>query len=552
MAVKRMEPTCEFCGKNRSTVYCRADTAKLCLSCDRQVHSANALSQRHSRSLLCDGCSVQPAGIRCFSHKLFLCQHCDKNVHRFGSGVHHKRRSVNCYTGCPSAAEFASIWGCNLDGDEKGGSVLGFFEEKGWDNDSGEGSSLNSLAGFGEDVGSWMDSSSSVVAASMAEPNSNVNAMLVSPEDSFGASETSKDHQFQSKQKHTIVQQLLDLQKLQPLSSMQLQKCQELQTHAPAQVQVDAQSMGSSLSRPLEGDLELQSHQLERNKKNQQQGQQNLQNEKMQHVSLLISESQHVKSDTNAEMTMQGDSFWRCSSASQSNQLWGQNMPDLGMCEDDDCCDTFHMSDVVLTLENYEDIFGGPQGEVASVFDDVEAACSSMDKDVSIADSSGCNANSYKASAAAPAGYMALSCEEPGKEGADGLPTTGGVVQGVTDLSGPNNMHSVLPVRSSLSFSLSSLSGESSAADCHDCGLSPVFLKEEPPWGPTNSDSAFSQARDNAMMRYKEKKKSRIFDKKIRYASRKARADSRKRVKGRFVKAGEAYDYDPLAMTRSY
>lgn len=36
------------------------------------------------------------------------------------------------------------------------------------------------------------------------------------------------------------------------------------------------------------------------------------------------------------------------------------------------------------------------------------------------------------------------------------------------------------------------------------------------------------------------------FGKQIRYASRKARADTRKRVKGRFVKSGEEYDYDPL------
>ncbi len=41
------------------------------------------------------------------------------------------------------------------------------------------------------------------------------------------------------------------------------------------------------------------------------------------------------------------------------------------------------------------------------------------------------------------------------------------------------------------------------------------------------------------------------FDKKIRYESRKARADIRKRVKGRFVKAGQAYDYDPAGTTRS-
>ncbi|KAE8695703.1 Detected protein of unknown function [Hibiscus syriacus] len=51
-----------------------------------------------------------------------------------------------------------------------------------------------------------------------------------------------------------------------------------------------------------------------------------------------------------------------------------------------------------------------------------------------------------------------------------------------------------------------------------------------------------AQNRDNAMLCYKEKKKHRRFDKQIRYESRKARADTRTRVKGRFVKAGEAPD----------
>ncbi|KAL0421615.1 UNVERIFIED_CONTAM: Zinc finger protein CONSTANS-LIKE 15 [Sesamum latifolium] len=46
--------------------------------------------------------------------------------------------------------------------------------------------------------------------------------------------------------------------------------------------------------------------------------------------------------------------------------------------------------------------------------------------------------------------------------------------------------------------------------------------------------------RGNAMQRYKEKKKTRRYDKHIRYESRKARADTRKRIKGRFVKANEA------------
>ncbi|CAN8304057.1 unnamed protein product [Cochlearia groenlandica] len=46
-----------------------------------------------------------------------------------------------------------------------------------------------------------------------------------------------------------------------------------------------------------------------------------------------------------------------------------------------------------------------------------------------------------------------------------------------------------------------------------------------------------AQNRGNAMRRYKEKRQKRRYDKTIRYESRKARADTRLRVKGRFVKA---------------
>ncbi|KAF9589057.1 hypothetical protein IFM89_018319 [Coptis chinensis] len=96
----------------------------------------------------------------------------------------------------------------------------------------------------------------------------------------------------------------------------------------------------------------------------------------------------------------------------------------------------------------------------------------------------------------------------------------------------------------SMSVSLSNLSCESSAGDYQDCGVSPIFLPGEPPWD-TNLETGCPQARDQAKMRYKEKKKNRTFGKQIRYASRKARADTRKRVKGRFVKAGEVFDYSP-------
>jgi hypothetical protein len=45
-----------------------------------------------------------------------------------------------------------------------------------------------------------------------------------------------------------------------------------------------------------------------------------------------------------------------------------------------------------------------------------------------------------------------------------------------------------------------------------------------------------SQERDSALSRYKEKKKTRRFDRHIRYESRKARAEGRTRIKGRFAK----------------
>ncbi|XAR64349.1 hypothetical protein NMG60_11024653 [Bertholletia excelsa] len=59
--------------------------------------------------------------------------------------------------------------------------------------------------------------------------------------------------------------------------------------------------------------------------------------------------------------------------------------------------------------------------------------------------------------------------------------------------------------------------------------------------GVTKADlELLAKNRGNAMLRYKEKKKTRRYDKHIRYESRKARADTRKRVKGRFVKATDA------------
>lgn len=103
---------CDYCSEARSMVYCRSDEAYLCLSCDRNIHSANALSKRHSRTLVCDKCNSQPAVVRCVDEKLSLCQNCDWECHNGSNAASgsHSCQTLNCYSGCPSAVELSSIW----------------------------------------------------------------------------------------------------------------------------------------------------------------------------------------------------------------------------------------------------------------------------------------------------------------------------------------------------------------------------------------------------------------------------------------------------------
>lgn len=107
-----MEKTCEFCAALRPVVYCKADAAHLCLSCDAKVHSANSLSNRHLRTILCDSCRNQPANIQCLDHLMILCRVCDKNLHDVSS--QHQKRAIRSYMGCPSAKVFAALWGFEL------------------------------------------------------------------------------------------------------------------------------------------------------------------------------------------------------------------------------------------------------------------------------------------------------------------------------------------------------------------------------------------------------------------------------------------------------
>lgn len=123
--LEKMGYQCDHCGEARSMVYCRSDAAYLCLSCDRIVHSANALSKRHSRTLVCDRCNSQPAFVRCIEEKVSLCQNCDWVGHNDSSNgsTTHNRQTLNCYSGCPSAVELSSIWSFMSESALENGSI---------------------------------------------------------------------------------------------------------------------------------------------------------------------------------------------------------------------------------------------------------------------------------------------------------------------------------------------------------------------------------------------------------------------------------------------
>ncbi|KFK25823.1 hypothetical protein AALP_AA8G166000 [Arabis alpina] len=72
---------CDTCRSAACTVYCRADSAYLCTSCDAQVHAANRVASRHERVRVCESCERAPAAFFCKADAASLCTACDSEIH---------------------------------------------------------------------------------------------------------------------------------------------------------------------------------------------------------------------------------------------------------------------------------------------------------------------------------------------------------------------------------------------------------------------------------------------------------------------------------------
>lgn len=417
--IGKMGYMCDFCGDQRSMVYCRSDAASLCLSCDRNVHSANALSKRHSRTLLCERCNSQPAFVRYVEQRISLCHNCDwmsQGTSTSASISSQKRETINCYSGCPSAAELSSIWSFVSDSPTGGNS------------------------GCEQELG-LMSISENSATNSWAPP------------------------QRKSKPDESIAPEVNDVQNL------------------------DSSSVWTSTMPGLS--------------------------------SMHLNVSQPAGSATSTPK-------------SGCHRTGGPEF-----CEDAGLYEDFNMDEVDLTLENYEELFGNALNQSEELFENGGIDSLFGPKYMSGADSHSQNAVDPEGSTARLANLVQPACSNAAS--ADSM---------MSSKTEPVHCFSSRPAHSTLSFSGLT---ESSAGDHQDCGASSMLLMGDPPWCPPGTESSFaSDSRSSAVMRYKEKKKTRKFEKRVRYASRKARADIRKRVKGRFIKAGDAFDYDPLSETRSY
>ncbi|CAN6200183.1 unnamed protein product [Urochloa humidicola] len=122
---------CDFCTDLPAVVYCRADSARLCLPCDRHVHGASTVSTRHARAPLCAACRAAAAAFRRGGADNFLCADCDFEEERHRDGDPpplDDRGAVEGYAGCPSIAELAKVLG--VAGCEKAAAAAG--DGNGW------------------------------------------------------------------------------------------------------------------------------------------------------------------------------------------------------------------------------------------------------------------------------------------------------------------------------------------------------------------------------------------------------------------------------------
>ncbi|XP_057507644.1 zinc finger protein CONSTANS-LIKE 10-like isoform X1 [Actinidia eriantha] len=512
-----MEKVCEFCIALRPVVYCKADAAQLCLSCDAKVHSANALSNRHPRTLVCEACRYRAAYVRCSDHRMFMCRGCDNNLHDHTS--RHRKQVIRSYMGCPSAKDFAVLWGFELNELEnstlqdrfvstssvsvvtgsENSDILGQSKSSSYTGGPPLASQVSNMTSFFEAVTSPVGNMTSIHAESEVGPRSQQTEVF--------------NEGKQPPNTYIILQQILDLERLQLTEGVK---------NSPlirGKQQIDKSPFNYDTSWELDNNLDESLHHplgLGADPRQEEL--------KEEHSYSSFLPLEHLTSSPTIGNSMPGEPFWQYKSPPRNFQLWSQNMQDLGICEELACIDDFNIPEVNLTFQNFEELFGCDQDLTRALLDDKDMTCA-VGKDTSLNGlDHGCTKEIEKASVA-----LSVYANQSAYQDKDISPSDqASHCFGNKDFSLP-----IRPSYSALSLPLSRFSAETNTTDFMDSCFSTDLKNPE------------LEAKENAMMRYKDKKKVRRYDKQIRYASQKVRADTRKRVKGRFVKVEGSTGHRP-------
>ncbi|KAJ4838328.1 hypothetical protein Tsubulata_031749 [Turnera subulata] len=460
---------CDFCSEQTAVLYCRADSARLCLFCDEHVHSANLLSRKHVRSQICDNCASEAVSFRCATDNLVLCQDCDWDAHGSCSvSSAHDRSPVEGFSGCPTAPDL--------------GVILGFdLEEKRLASEQplGFGGGAAQVENNHHHLQPWGIQDLMVPAA-----GDDCNKDGAGYDNGSGGK---KGVGF-GRYKQVVLKQLVELFKRDLIGD----SGGESEGDGGGGEDLVPGTPGRT-GRCWEGNVET----LEFGNGNDGVGAQ----QQPGFTPPLMLPSQVADPKPGRVV----GSLWDRDANARGPQIWDFNLGQLRNQEES---------------EQLEIGYGGSSDEgfmiknIGEIMKETSLTNMKMLGDI------------YQLNSAIPNDDMASFNYPTASQG----PAT----------SESNN----LPVRRPSSGSeFGKPKDIGGGEDIHFAEHSVLVRGDSMLTAATNADmELLARNRGNAMQRYKEKKKTRRYDKHIRYESRKARADTRKRVKGRFVKANETSD----------
>ncbi|XP_073014789.1 zinc finger protein CONSTANS-LIKE 3-like [Primulina eburnea] len=71
---------CDYCKSTAALLFCRAESAFICMPCDSKVHN-NISTLKHERVWMCEVCEQAPAAVTCKADAASLCVSCDNDIH---------------------------------------------------------------------------------------------------------------------------------------------------------------------------------------------------------------------------------------------------------------------------------------------------------------------------------------------------------------------------------------------------------------------------------------------------------------------------------------